>query len=78
MQALKKGSVSFRCLYSKSVLYMLCRSAYEVAVNTVKLNLHYHSQYCYDGGALHRNTVGSDGYTICKGLDNIFGWGAQA
>jgi hypothetical protein len=33
------------------------RLAYEVVVNTVRLCLHHHSQYYYDSGALHRNTV---------------------
>ena len=38
-----------------------------MAINTIRLNLHYHSQYCYDNAALHRTTVslvGSSRYKV--------------
>ena len=56
-------TVGVPVLYSVSIqdltvcISQCCRSAYEVAVNTVRLNLHYHTQYHYDNAALHMITV---------------------
>lgn len=38
-------------------LYLFPRAAYDIAVNTVELHLHHHSDYYYDNGALQRMNV---------------------